>query len=151
MRPLKQDKNPYIKENQEYYNKRREKLIEAKLRNTLYKLYKQKCPICEQSLHNDEPVELHHIEPRKTGGKYSLKNILPLHRICHQQVSHKTKDLKRFLIATPKKIKKENKTKDKEQLARHLISLNKWLKGKKRFSETRDRIFLKNDCTSRVR
>lgn len=45
MRPLKQDKNPYIRENLEYFDKRREKLIEAKFRQTVYKLFKPKCPI----------------------------------------------------------------------------------------------------------
>jgi len=105
MRPLKQDKNPYIKENLKYYDKRREKLIEAKFRNTVYKLYKQKCPICEESLHNGELVELHHIEPRKSGGKYNLENIIPLHQICHQQVTHRKQDMERFKIIKKKKPK----------------------------------------------
>jgi 5-methylcytosine-specific restriction endonuclease McrA len=92
-----------------YYEKRREQLIEAKFRNTIYKLFKQICPICEESLHNGEVVELHHIKPQKSGGKYSLENIVPLHQICHQQVTHGNQSLERFRIALPKKIKKKNR------------------------------------------
>ena len=102
IRPLKLDRNPYVKEHIEYFNKRKEKLIEAKFRSTIYKIYEQKCPICGESLHNGEEVELHHIVPRKTQGKYSLDNILPLHQICHQQVTHGNMDLKRFQITLPK-------------------------------------------------
>jgi RNA-directed DNA polymerase len=109
MRPLKQDKNPYIRDNLAYYEKRREQLIEAKFRNTIYKLFKQICPICEESLHNGEVVELHHIKPQKSGGKYSLENIVPLHQICHQQVTHGNQSLERFRIALPKKIKKKKR------------------------------------------
>jgi RNA-directed DNA polymerase len=88
LRPLKLDKNPYIKENTEYFDKRKEKLIDAKFRATIYKKYKQMCVICGESLHNGEVVELHHIIPQKLGGKYSTKNIQPLHQICHQQVTY---------------------------------------------------------------
>lgn len=107
MRPLKLNKNPYLKENTDYFNKRREKLIEAKFRSTIYKIYEHKCPICEESLHNGENVELHHIIPQK--GKYSLENIIPLHQICHQQVTHRNQDLKRFLIALPPKTNKKKR------------------------------------------
>lgn len=98
MRPLKQDKNPYLRENQEYFEKRREKLIEAKFRKAIYKLFKQTCPVCDESLHNGEYVELHHMIPRKSGGKYSLENIVPLHQICHEQVTHETKSAERLKI-----------------------------------------------------
>lgn len=108
-RPLKLDKNPYIRENLEYYESRREKLIEAKFRQTIYKLFKQRCPLCEESLHNEEPVELHHIIPRKSGGKYSLENIVPLHELCHKQITHGNQSLERFKIAIPKDLKKPRK------------------------------------------
>lgn len=64
MSPLKLDKNPYLIENLEYFNKRREKLIGAKFR----------------------------------AGKYSIENVLPLHEICHKQVTHGNKSLERFKI-----------------------------------------------------
>lgn len=87
LRPLKLDKNPYLRDNLEYFEKRREKLIEAKFRQLVYKLFKQRCPLCNESLHNEEVVELHHINPQKSGGKYSLENIVPLHQLCHKQIT----------------------------------------------------------------
>jgi RNA-directed DNA polymerase len=85
---IKLNKNPYIKENLEYFRIKRDKIIEAKFRATIYKKFKQLCPLCGESLHNGEAVELHHIIPRKRGGTYKIKNIQPLHQICHQQVTH---------------------------------------------------------------
>lgn len=102
---MKLDKNPYIKENAEYFEKRKENIIEAKFRSTLYKKHAQKCPICGVSLHNGEQVELHHIIPQKDQGKYSLENIVPLHQICHQQVTHGDRSLERLKVALPKKPK----------------------------------------------
>lgn len=99
LRPLKLDRNPYIQEDLKYYNKRREKLIDAKFRAAIYKIHEQLCPICKESLHNGEGVELHHIVPRKAGGKYSVENILPLHEMCHKQVTHGNKSLERFRSA----------------------------------------------------
>jgi len=61
--PLKLDKNPYRLDNKEYFNKRKEQLISAKFKATIYKIYKHMCPICGESLHNGESVELHHVIP----------------------------------------------------------------------------------------
>lgn len=85
---IKQDLNPYLKENRQYYEKRRQVRIEAKFRAAIYQKYKHTCPHCEQSLYNKEPIELHHIIPQKMQGTWSLKNIEPLHRICHQSKTH---------------------------------------------------------------
>lgn len=112
LRPLKLDRNPYILANTDYFNKRREKLIDAKFRSIIYKDYMQICPMCNTSLHNGELVELHHILPQSSGGKYSRENIIPLHQICHQQVTYGNKSLERFRIYSPIKVKgKLNKTK----------------------------------------
>lgn len=45
-----------------------------------------KCPVCGQSLFNNEPLHLHHITPRSEGGKDSANNLVWLHLYCH----HKT-------------------------------------------------------------
>ena len=79
--------------------KRTQNLIDAKFRALLYKKFKHICPLCQESLHNGEPVELHHIIPRKAGGKYRIENVLPLHQICHQQVNHGNRTLERLKIA----------------------------------------------------
>ena len=99
MVPLKQNRNPYIIADQEYFEKRRQSLIDAKFRALMYKMYKHKCPVCSESLHNGEPVELHHIVPQKSGGKYSIENVLPLHQICHQQATHGNRSLERLKVA----------------------------------------------------
>jgi RNA-directed DNA polymerase len=90
-KPLKLDRNPYLSEDREYFEKRRQKLINAKFRAAIYKKFEHQCPRCGESLHNGEQVDLHHIEPQKTGGKYSMKNIQPLHQICHQQVTYENR------------------------------------------------------------
>jgi len=87
-KPLKLDRNPYLMKDKEYFNKRRENTIYAKFRATIYRKFKHICPGCNETLHNGEKVELHHIVGQKQGGKYQLKNIQPLHQICHQKITH---------------------------------------------------------------
>lgn len=41
------------------------------------------CPICDQSLHNGEQLHIHHITPRKNGGKSIFSNLVYLHSSCH--------------------------------------------------------------------
>lgn len=56
--------------------------------------YKQdyNCPICKQSLFNDEELHLHHIIPRSEGGKDTLNNLVWVHLFCHHKVhQQKTK------------------------------------------------------------
>lgn len=89
LRPLALERNPYLAEDEEYFNKRIERLTMAKFRRAAaYKKCKHLCSVCGESLHNGEPVELHHVVPQKAGGKYSLKNIQPLHQICHQKITY---------------------------------------------------------------
>lgn len=88
LRPLKLDRNPYLKEHSIYFNERKERTVFTKFKMAILKKYKHLCPRCGESLHNGEPLELHHIIPKKTGGKHSMKNTQPLHRICHQQITH---------------------------------------------------------------
>lgn len=90
---LKLDKNPYKLEDRTYFEKRAIMKIEAKFRSAVYNKFNNICPHCEESLHNGEPVELHHIISVKDGGKYSLKNMQPLHQICHQSRTHNIKSL----------------------------------------------------------
>lgn len=113
LRPLKLDKNPYLKKHIEYFNKRRERIIEAKFRSIIYKIYLQTCPVCGESLHNEEPVELHHIIPQKSKGKYSIENILPLHQICHQQVTLGKHNLEKYR-KDPPKIERKNRVRKKD-------------------------------------
>ena len=43
------------------------------------------CPICEDSLYNDETLHVHHIKPKKLGGSDSYTNLVILHEVCHRQ------------------------------------------------------------------
>jgi len=86
---LKLNKNPYLLKDKEYFERRIINKSSSKFRDTIYKRYNHFCPLCEESLHNGEKVELHHIIPVKEGGKYTLKNIQPLHQQCHISVTHK--------------------------------------------------------------
>lgn len=85
---LKLDLNPYLLENKSYFQKRIISRNSAKFRVAIYKKYNHLCPICGESLHNGEKVELHHIKPVKEGGEYSMSNIQPLHQICHISITH---------------------------------------------------------------
>jgi RNA-directed DNA polymerase len=85
---LKLDKNPYLLEDRCYFDHRLIKKGSAKFRETIFKKYNHLCPICQESLHNGEKVELHHIISVKDGGKYTLANIQPLHQLCHISITH---------------------------------------------------------------
>lgn len=86
--PLKKlDKNPYLAENKEYFEKRRQGLITSKFHAAIYKKQENLCIICEESLFNGERIEMHHIKPQREGGKYKLENCQALHRTCHVKVT----------------------------------------------------------------
>jgi RNA-directed DNA polymerase len=91
---LKLDLNPYLLENQNYFLKRLIKKNSAKFTELIYIKYNHQCPLCLDSLHNGEQVELHHIIPVREGGNYSVSNIQPLHQICHISVTHRTDNYK---------------------------------------------------------
>lgn len=43
------------------------------------------CPMCGESLYNGEELHVHHIKPKKKGGKDTYDNLLILHELCHRQ------------------------------------------------------------------
>jgi RNA-directed DNA polymerase len=44
-----------------------------------------RCPLCGESLFNDEELHADHIETRKQGGKDTYRNLRLVHLYCHQQ------------------------------------------------------------------
>ncbi|MGK7895204.1 MAG: group II intron reverse transcriptase/maturase [Xenococcus sp. (in: cyanobacteria)] len=76
----------------EYWEKRKKKRNKSEAeklsKQQEYIAWKQgyKCPICGQSLFNDEPLNLHHIIPKSKGGKDTKDNLIWLDLYCH----HKT-------------------------------------------------------------
>lgn len=65
------------------------------------------CPICMESLYNEEELHVHHIKPKKKGGKDSYKNLVILHEFCHRQthslsldendIQNRTSDLRKLM------------------------------------------------------
>jgi RNA-directed DNA polymerase len=47
------------------------------------------CPICFDSLYNEETIEKHHILPKYKGGLDTYDNLVWLHQTCHQQIKGK--------------------------------------------------------------
>jgi RNA-directed DNA polymerase len=84
VRPLKNGVNWY--EDAEYFSSVSKQVDAEKFRKKVYDLHSNKCAACMQWL-NDEDIELHHIIPKKDGGAWSLKNIVPLHKTCHTGIT----------------------------------------------------------------
>ncbi len=76
----------------EYWKNRSKKIHQSeakrlnKTQERIAKKQNYKCPVCGESLFNDEPLHLHHIIPKCKGGKDENKNLVWLHQFCH----HKT-------------------------------------------------------------
>jgi RNA-directed DNA polymerase len=47
-----------------------------------------RCPVCGESLCNEEELQTHHRIPRTQGGKDTYANLLLLHLYCHQRLHH---------------------------------------------------------------
>ncbi|MEL6165918.1 MAG: HNH endonuclease signature motif containing protein, partial [Cyanobacteria bacterium J06628_3] len=44
------------------------------------------CPVCGESLLNDEELHLHHKKPKSQGGRDNYGNLQLVHLYCHQQI-----------------------------------------------------------------
>lgn len=53
-----------------------------------------KCPICGQSLFNNEELHLHHKKPRKDGGDNKYSNLQLVQLYCHQQIHAQDRRIK---------------------------------------------------------
>ena len=87
--------DPSLKEYWAKKNKKRDKSEAVKWNAKQEQIaHKQgyKCPICKQSLFNNEELHLHHIVPRSEGGKDTVNNLLWLHLFCHHKVHHQKKE-----------------------------------------------------------
>lgn len=104
---FKIDRHPLVKKRsspddpalKEYWAKRNKKrnILEAekwnKNRQKIARRQKFKCPICGESLFNDEPLHLHHIIPRCKGGKDEINNLVWLHQFCHHKIHYQKGDI----------------------------------------------------------
>jgi len=79
-------------EDKDYYTSEGKNLLVSEYRKKVYTYHGWKCAACGQSLGNGkETIELHHIIPEKDGGDWNLKNIVPLHRVCHVGITNAKK------------------------------------------------------------
>lgn len=61
-------------------------------KSSIYKRQIGICPVCGSGLTAgdwDEPVHLHHLVPRKKGGKDTVSNLMLLHEECHYNIHKK--------------------------------------------------------------
>lgn len=86
--------NPYLLENLPYFHDLQAKRILSNLRLKIYAKHNHKCYVCNETLYNDEKVEIHHIKAVKDGGTHKLSNLVALHRLCHDKVTHEKSKLK---------------------------------------------------------
>lgn len=92
----KMDKLPDNRLDEEYYNELLFKRMRSKPFNIFRKLDKEIalsqygiCPICDGDLfESGEELHLHHIRPRKLGGKTTFANLVYLHTACHQKIHY---------------------------------------------------------------
>lgn len=78
--------DPSLKE----YWKTRERLGAKQLSPSMQKLAMQQkglCPLCRQSLFNDQSLHRHRLLPGARGGQYTYANIQLVHLSCHQQLT----------------------------------------------------------------
>lgn len=87
--------NPFVLENYNYFESRTlnqwyKSISDFKLK--LLSKQKGQCPVCKESLKllNEEELEVHHIQPREYLGNQAIKNLLLLHKTCHQSVTNCT-------------------------------------------------------------
>lgn len=90
LRSLESGINPYS--NKEYYLSNPRISVINKYREKIYKFHNHKCYVCKELLLPDEQVDLHHLIPKSEGGTYSFKNIVPVHKTCHDTITYGRKE-----------------------------------------------------------
>lgn len=63
-------------------------LLPTRRQRELAKRQRGRCPICHDSLQNDEELHVHHVIPKSRGGEDAISNLALVHLYCHQQ-AHK--------------------------------------------------------------
>ena len=78
--------NPGLKD---YWHKRQAAKAKALVpsRQKLARKQHFRCPVCGESLFNEEELHVHHVEARSRGGTNAYSNLQLLHLFCHQQVT----------------------------------------------------------------
>jgi RNA-directed DNA polymerase len=87
-------RNPLNPKDVDYFKDRKLSMLFEKdsFRSSVYKKQYGRCPVCGLNLAVgdwDEPVHLHHLIPRKNGGKDLPSNLMLLHEECHYAIHSK--------------------------------------------------------------
>lgn len=85
--------NPDLRSYWEQREARKAELLPTRRQRELAGRQRGHCPICHDSLHNDEELHVHHVIPRSQGGEDAISNLAVVHLYCHQQV-HKRRQVK---------------------------------------------------------
>jgi len=87
---IKSKANPYDPEWEMYFEDRLRKKMQnrhgGKMILRLWLNQEGKCPVCQQSLKDNDDWNIHHIRPKHSGGTDSISNLVILHANCHRQV-----------------------------------------------------------------
>ena len=78
--------NPKLKD---YWRKREEAKAKSELIKSKQKIAQRQkyvCPVCGESLLNDEELHIHHKKPKSQGGGDNYGNLQLVHLYCHQQI-----------------------------------------------------------------
>ncbi len=76
--------NPDLKAYWEEHEKRRHaRMTIQKQRRELLKRQQNSCGLCKVAFYEGDPVDDHHIRPRKAGGDHPLNHRMLVHRWCH--------------------------------------------------------------------
>lgn len=88
---VKQRNSPDDPKLREYWRERQSKKNRYlfKTRSILWRKQNGQCKVCMDNIDNGERVEVHHILPRKRGGKDNIDNLVMLHANCHRQIHSK--------------------------------------------------------------
>ena len=90
---IKVECNPYDKDDEIYFEKRKDAHMFNKLEGKfmlrrLYNRQKGICPVCNNKITTNTIWNTHHIHPKHKGGNWEFDNLVMLHPICHRQVHY---------------------------------------------------------------
>jgi len=88
-------RNPFNPKDKEYFMDRKlaSLIKKGSFKEMLYSKQKGICPVCGSNLYIgdwDEPLHVHHLVPRKIGGKDVPSNLMLLHEECHYSIHRKS-------------------------------------------------------------
>lgn len=70
----------------EWRDEKKAELLPTSRQRELAKRQKGRCSHCQESLHNEEELHVHHIIQKSQGGTDALSNLALIHLYCHQQI-----------------------------------------------------------------